>query len=95
MDAVLVYINGTICAGIAARIFFFSALGHRHRPIPSLISWVLFVASSYVMVRCYMGDDMEARPEEILIHLVLLIALITRHGNVCRVIVPHRHKGTR
>lgn len=91
MDIFLLYINAIVCTGIAARVFFFSTIGHRKKMIYSVLSWGLFWISSSVAVRCFMGEVIgRITIEEVCLHGFILFALMTRRGNVCRFLTPRK-----
>jgi hypothetical protein len=78
---ILIYLNAIICGLIAMRVISYRRQGATHRPLASLLAYLIAVASGGVAILNGCGYGTPA-PGDVFLHAVLLAALIATRGNV-------------
>lgn len=78
-------INAGICLLLALCLLVFRRDGATHRPLVSLLAYLLIVSAGSVAVLTLFGLVEQAQLPQLFINLVLLLALLAQRGNVAEV----------
>lgn len=78
----LILLNSILCGLIALSLIFFSRKGAKHRPIASLLAYVITVAAGAVPIMHLLGRPYPAALPQLALNLLLFLALLSVRGNV-------------
>lgn len=74
-----------ICLAICLRVIFYRRSTSTYRPIASALAYLIVLASGAAALRTILCHGYEPGLEDIVMHAVLLMALLSSRGNVTEV----------
>ncbi|MCB5312096.1 phage holin family protein [Yersinia intermedia] len=84
MSNILLFINSLACGLIAIRLIFYSRNGSVHKPLISLMAYLIIVATGSVPIRAALGDYPVHDISETVLNTVLCIAVFAVRGNLAQ-----------